>query len=457
MNDHEKGKQCSECGKIKLLRDGEVCRGCFEQRSALKALETVCCDFQPATPYNKQLFDLLLRYVNNYQVSYIHVGNARLVKTLLESTAIKPFLSWADIYQFRSGYDFGLSEYELKRLRHDGCPFLKMGHMLQEAGVIAPRADMRSRQIQSKLDEFDAPTREILETYINNLHSLRRTGATVVQHLRVVRDLNAWLRVNSDHSLFNITEDTLRSYLHHLVTGPSTNKRKARDSLYFLGRFYRWGLRNKKILIDPCARIKISKHGETHTVCSDFQRSQLFSFITSPDSDPELAMILALILFWGGTTEELAFAQIDCASDALTIIFRQKTSSKNNRQRRLQELVLPKSPKWFLTLQQRFYRQWLSNYRLLKKTYPRKPLFMGRYFNRPVSREWIRTRIKKATEEACGFPIPGFVLRQTCGVLHMRGNDASFLSPLGWAKQTAFTYTWKPIRYFIAPPKLSEP
>ena len=117
---------------------------------------------------------------------------------------------------------------------------------------------------------------------------------------------------------------------------------------------------------------------------------------------------------------------------------------------RHQILDLPTKPVWFLQLQKRFYANWQAHYRRVRKSFPQHPLLLP-YNNRSnsvLNTDTVSERIKIATTLAIKTPVTAKVLRQTCGHIYSRNQDASLLTQLGWSPQFAFHYTWLPRRYF---------
>ncbi len=243
-------------------------------------------------------------------------------------------------------------------------------------------------------------------------------------------------------------EDYLK-YLSCLYAGDLGYRRKA---LSCFNSFYRFLKSNRHIVVNPAESVIVSRSPGQLTVCDESQIKKIFAFIKTPKSDPQQALLLSLILFYGWSREDLRLATL-CMEDQATLnIVHHRTQRTKGRRlyNRPQKLQLQSSPDWFFKLQRRYYLHWLNIYKKTKWTYPRQsPILPPRgNHNRPVSSEYVATLIAQATIAAVGVPIPVRILRQTCGHLHSTRQDSSLLTRLGWSAQFAFHYTWLPRQHY---------
>ena len=224
-----------------------------------------------------------------------------------------------------------------------------------------------------------------------------------------------------------------------------------RRSWIYLNKFFKWCVLSRLILVNPCENIQVHRPAPQLTVCSEEQIQKLLVFIKNPQSDPESAFLLSLLLFFGLKSEDLTYAKIALQKDQLVLNLRRKTLTKGRMYyNREESLRLPSKPPWFFKLQKRFYEKWLQHYQKIKKTYPNHPLLLpySNHFNRSISGDVTQDRIQKAALSATGVAITARVLRQTCGHIYSRNQDASLLTRMGWSPQFAFHYTWLPRKYF---------
>ena len=94
----------------------------------------------------------------------------------------------------------------------------------------------------------------------------------------------------------------------------------------------------------------------------------------------------------------------------------------------------------------RFYEKWLQHYQKVKRPIPIIPYCFPTAITsivRSVEMS-LRGAFKRPPFSATGVAIPARVLRQTCGHIYSRKQDASMLARMGWSPQFAFHYTWLP-------------
>jgi site-specific recombinase XerD len=225
------------------------------------------------------------------------------------------------------------------------------------------------------------------------------------------------------------------------------------SALTALSIFFRWIKFENLILVNPCENVKLKKPRGKLIVCDDAIIKKLMKFIKNPNSDPEQALILSLILIWGLRSEDLSHAKIEIKENTLKIILRRKQLGTKKYYNRSQILDLPNNPSsWFYLLQKRFYKDWLIQYHQRKKDFPCYNLLLPRYRSiQPLTKTTILSRVYEATQAAVRVNIAPKTLRKTCGHIHSTSSDASILSTLGWSADYCFDYTWVPKIYFQKP------
>ena len=118
--------------------------------------------------------------------------------------------------------------------------------------------------------------------------------------------------------------------------------------------FYRWCFKNGLIQEIPYLKGAILKPAVQITICTESQHQKLFTFIKNPNSNPEQAFLLALLLVWAFKNEDLRFSKIDFHGKQIKLILPRRKPKKTKLFNREQVLILPSEPKWFYSLQQRF-------------------------------------------------------------------------------------------------------
>ncbi|MEO5969863.1 MAG: hypothetical protein ABIQ95_08040 [Bdellovibrionia bacterium] len=407
-------------------------------------------NFYPASEYNGYLFNLYHTYLTRYYIEGGHLKQAIRLKALLEDHPWPAFCSWSQIIICSQELKFNpLPRSSL------GCPIRKIGYMLQELGTIPPFTDESAHWNQKALQFFNPETQTVITQFIQILIKTKRTASTIRNYLITLKHLQTWLDSDSDSTpLWQIHLPSLERHLK-AVTLSHPNFAYRRNHFQRIRKFLRWCKFEGKILHNPCDAITMTEPARRLTICSPEQIKKLFKFIQSPGSNPQEALLVTLTMIFGLTSRDLILATLQPNADSLNIILdRQPLSFHRKRYNRPEVLKLPGNPLWFLSLQKSFYRHWSEQYSKVKKTYPRYSLILPKhlYYNRPISREWIRKQFLKITHSVAGTPMTASTLRKTCGHLHSITGDASILASLGWSRDFAFAYTWLP-RQYVTPKK----
>ncbi len=265
--------------------------------------------------------------------------------------------------------------------------------------------------------------------------------------------------VSKDASLITVSETSIENYLASLSQFYSEDESERlnkfiHEAYSAIDRFFRFCVSEKKVVYNPFDKIQVSRTQKRIHICTPEKLKKLQAYIKSPNANPEYAMLLALILFYGLTTDDLKCAQLaePFTAKQLKIVLRRRPRSHGKKYyHRAQTITCLNQPSWFLRLQNEFLKSWRIHYAQVKSTYPRFSFILPRHnaYNRPLASDTIRERMKKATTAATGVSIPVRVLRHTCGHLHTKYRDASALSNLGWSPEFAYHFSWGTRTYFI--------
>jgi hypothetical protein len=436
-----KEKECIQCGKqfTRIYKQTQLlCAHCTLNKNNKEQLAILEATIAPKSNYNRYLFDLYLKYICRINIYKHHVTQASKFKNMLESTDIAPIGSWSDINRESNKF----SE-RFHKQRFAGCPFIKVGHMLQELGILLPKTEEIGPYLSSLLSQLPNEARNKIEPFIEYLRTTSRRPTTIYAALKVLKNFSKWIISEGHIHALTANPILIQKYL-------AQNPKRIEQIFYSLNMYYHWCEHKKMIIVNPCKTITINKFARKVTICSDFYCDKLMDFIKDPSSDPEQALTIALILIWGFKIKDLCFAKVEFNNyGSLDITLRRIPLGRTKYYNREQSLKLPMTPKWFYQLQKRFCQYWNHRYSQLPKTYPHKYLILpSRNFVRPLSEYRVLERIYRGTIAATGMPIPALVLRKTCGHLHTIDSDASILSRLGWASSSSFNFTWVPRTYF---------
>jgi site-specific recombinase XerC len=328
-----------------------------------------------------------------------------------------------------------------------GCPIEKIGRMLQELSVLSIREEDSEIYLLREINNWNIDDQALAKKYVESLRKNRRTTESARYTLNMIRSFIEWLKNECPESnLFTAQESMARNYCEVLSAGTLDVQTRVLD------KFYRWAIREKLTLINPFAGIKTSKKVAALQICDDKQIRHFEKFIKSKDSDPELALIMALVLYWGFTARNLAWATLEISElgQLKIILHRGDLSYRNKEHRREQILLLPIGSQWFFDLQKRYARSWQLKYETVRKDFPLCPLILHKqgHHNRPLRTTAILKRFVEATKSASGTPVPMNIVRRTCGHIYSIQGDAAILTELGWSKDYSFDFMWRPRRLF---------
>lgn len=430
---------CLKCTLSRKIYVDALCYVCYEDRRVREKLLDVD---KPSAPYPQLIYDLYLTYIRRYNLKYHHLRQSRHLKSILDSDPPIPFKTWMDVYQYDEKHPLPHKPNTKK-----GHAVLKIGFMLQELGVLSPKEEELGRQINSLLITFSTKEQMYVGELLDSLKHRQREQATLRHCLTTLKNFKQWL---GPKDLLLVNHKTIEDYLESLID-KNEKPSYVRTAFSSLNQTYRFLKYKRLVLINPCKKIKLSRLPMKLCIASEKQIELLTQFIKHPDSSPEHALIISLVLFFALTPRELSQAQCLIQHDSLCLTLRRKPTSYGKRfYNREQILKLPGSPSWFFRLQKKFVEQWQNEYQKTKKTYPLKPLLLPRHrnYNRLLNSDEARERIKEATTQATGHYIPARILRQTCGHLYSKNGDASILSRMGWSEQFSFCYTYLPRTFF---------
>jgi integrase len=425
---------CVACPLSGRLVKDDLCYSCYQDLRITIYLKHINNDFIPKSEYNKNLFDLYNTYIKRYRLSYSIKNQAIKLCEVLESERIPIIKNWYDIYSLSGLYKL----YQAKSTAK-GCAFIKIGKMLQELGVLAPREDEFERQIQNQLSCFS--DQKNYELFINSLLKMNTSKPAIRHYLMCLKMYSNWLFVGRELSIELATRKDFESFLCTLKV------KHLRDYFNYINRYYKWAVYKGIIGNNPIQGLRVSRIKGKISVLDEVVVNQLLKFIRDPNSDPEQALMITLVLIWGMRTCDLTHSSILIDGKRFEIKLRRRELTRGQAYYNREEIIsFPKELKWITELQCRFLTGWLESYSKVKKTYPNTPLFFhgSGLSNNYLSTTTINKRFQKATFAATGVEIPASIVKQTCGHLHSQTGDASALSSLGWSDQFAFHYTWLP-------------
>ena len=436
-------KECLQCNKMRSFRhEGDICAGCLSRMKNDHKLSKLTETIEVKTNYNEYLLSLYFKYINRYVISKYHVSESNKFKEYLKVTSIPILKTWPDIKK-RS------IEFEIfnKDFFKGGCPFIKIGKMLQELNVLPVAQQDHLIGYENATERLSISFRKVAVEFFDILIKRKYALCTCITYANILDQFQKWLQEN--HNTENVLMASnliLKDYVDQIKS-----KEVANRTMLGLRKFYNWTLKKKYILVNPLEGFIISKLDQSMLICSDKQIKNIIKYIKNPESSPECAMVLALIIYWGLTGVELRCSTIEIKNGLIEIqLYREKLSYGNKYYKRKEVLSLPDNPAWIKGLQKRFISQWEIKYQKVEKNFPHQLLLFTKSLksNRPIISKSLLVKVYEGTLEATGEKIPPSVLRRTSGHIYSKTGEASILCDLGWSKRYAPEFLWKQKRYF---------
>lgn len=437
---------CPGCGEEKkFINRGGICSQCYSKKHSANRLVEIApweLEGDKLREYNRDIFKLYLRYISRHHLDAMVIKDTALFFSFLQYKIDLPTIqSWAVVLELASELKkFTAKKSTFKR----GCPFIKVAHVLQELCILPIREEAYCFKTAARINALTENLVMPAHRYVELLRKTKRSEKTINIVVQGLTKYHDWLKLNGNTDFFTASETMLRNYLLSCKTDVNTANQ-------ILNKFYSWAKTERYTLSNPLENIPRPTKKGLIRVCSSEQIAQVEKFIKSPTSDPESAMILALVFYWGVKCKELRLASVEFENHNLTVIFHRGTLSYNNRKyRRNQTLRLPMEPIWLRLLQKRFEKIWQDKFKQVRRDLPRQPLILHsrRHHTRAMHSLSVGRIYYRSIKSATNVKIPLNVLRRSGADMYSKQNGAAILERMGWSKTSAFNFIWKPRQLF---------
>ena len=444
-------RTCPKCAiEFYFRRHDQHCPSCAVPVPVQKKFERLVAQYQAASPYNQQLFELYRKHVSLLTITSKHIEMADAFMKYLATASIPAIRSWKEALALSQQF-LNSQKQELRA----PCPIMTVAKMLEELGVLPIRQIDREIHLEKIYSRCDADTAFALRRYSEHLLRIRCAKRGRYSSVRTVFEFYLWLMDHEpSYALFTASEEVVT---RHLLS--RRNKDHSGIRRHTLNRFYSWAKFECLTLLNPTEKIPVPKPQRSLLVCSDHQIRLLESYVKKPESDPEYALILTLALYWGLTVLELALSTIEIrdSRELWIYVYRKELGRGRKFYNREQVLKLPLNSPWLAALQTRYILMWRERYEQARKDFPTQPLLLSRArqgrTNRHLHNHSALDLFYEATLAATGTRIPPNVVRRTSGHIHTDHGDASRLTKLGWSKSMATDFSFLPRNYFSSTKK----
>lgn len=437
-------RTCNGCNQIKTFWTSDLfCDECYRNQLFQKKHVALVVGVSFKWRYNQHLFSLYLKYVNRYKIRGHHIRTTKLLIKFFSEKERSILKSWLDVWKLRKEF---LYFNEIKTIPTGGCPIEKIAYVLQELGVLPIREEDHKIYVETALLRAAPAFAKLMREYFYDLRRQKRSWRSLHSTFKMVHDFFLWQMERGVTDIFTTSEQHALDYI--LSTKDNDKSGVLRR---VLDKFYRWSVYKKKTLFNPFAAIPSIKLRSSLEVCSNDVIRKLEKFIKKSTSDPEGALILCLIFYFGFTATDLSMANLEVRDDFRITLHRKSELTYGRKMHaRDQVLSLPTEPAWLLNLQRRYFLLWQARYNKIKKDFPLSPLLLRSDSRHPrhLRSLAVRDRVKIATVAAVGFEIPISVIRRTGAHIYAAQVDAAILTQFGWSKDYSFDFVWRQRRLF---------
>lgn len=437
-------RTCKGCNQTKTFWTSDLfCDECYRNQLFQKKHVALVADVGFKCRYNQHLFNLYLKYINRYKIRGRHIRTTKLLIKFFGEKELSVMKSWIDVWKIRRDF---LHFNELKTIPTGGCPIEKIAYVLQELGVLPIREEDHKIYVETALLSTVPDFAKLIREYFYDLRRQKRSWRSLLVTFRMVHGFFLWQVERGVTDIFTTSEQDALDYI--LST---KNNDKSGVLRRVLDKFYRWSVYKKKTLFNPFATIPSIKLKPSLEICSNDVIRKLEKFIKKSTSDPEGALILCLIFYFGFIATDLAMANLEVREDFRITLHRQSELTYGHKMHaRDQVLSLPTEPAWLLNLQRRYFSLWQVRYNKIKKDFPLSPLLLrsDSRHSRHLRSLAVRDRVKTATVAAVGFEIPTSVIRRTGAHVYAAQVDAAILTQFGWSKDYSFDFVWRQRQLF---------
>lgn len=499
--EHNGRSICQQCNKFKVMyqKTMGLCQQCYHDRLALNQLGKYVETFAAPNPFNTMLAHLLATTIDWSNVTYRIYQRFHAFGEFLQMHPFHEPLTWQIIENTCAMLGPAKQE-RTKWIR--GC-LLDVGYLLAANGQMESyETYIAKRNALGPLKYVPPHLQELVERYTDWLWERRLKPHTVREHLAVLASFWTWCEQHGIQSPEQVSGGLVTEYLLSLYwkwccsrcqgTMPfEPSHRQARrrcahcDAIgtliqtswhaqhtvayhhAALRHFFDWAKVNHLIVATP-VRCHIPVPPRTIRHYPPDITKRLCS-LSAPDTDPTEGLILYLIIVHACSVWELRHAQlptlrplteavhIPSLAEFYYVVLSKAEPSCGRRSPGRPGSRLdfpPEAAPWLKPLLEQFEQQRQG---IVKDTNnPYLLVVPGKaHHQTPMSDEFVRDLVKRASLHILGAACNARMLRQTTAVMLTDTLSAGILPWLGWDEQQAFAYVWAPREMVL--PQATDP
>lgn len=483
---------CSSCGKEKIIANIEhhLCKHCYADLIAPKNLRTYLDRYGTPFPRNKSYLDSLSGTIDWEKVTEKAERRFRAIGKFLSKYELPYPLTWEAIEEALPPLTSS-NRYNTKLVR--SC-LNDIGYLLAERGLLESRAKYvaRRRSYQPIAKAPECFKSQLLK-YKDWLEYDKHSPSSVRSSLYSIVYFLSWCATRGITLLNEVRPLTVEEYQQTLYwkwtcricqnstqcepwqeIAPSrcinskcgatdTYERRKRNAQSYIrtqisniSNFFQWAEYHQFASSNPVqCKIREDEQKVTHYDEQVFEK--LCAHLESPEADAEEAVMLYLIFFHAFKVTELRLAQIPSLveqdpkqnkspqiEDHLVIAPQPRPRANNAGKRLSSRIDFPAGAvHWLKPILERLIRHRTGIVQNLNNPYLFVSMQSARH-NQPVSKEYIRRLVSRATQRVLNAKANASTLRRTAGVIFTDEcpRRGSSLVKLGWGPQRANNYTF---------------
>ncbi len=264
------GGGCKLCEAETIYHDS-MCRKCASQTWNRAALKKIEMDFTSATEGNLEFFNL---YASVYKTLWIKNSDLPVAKKFskyLSKTPLPDIRSWEDIYKISTEVKIHYSGNS-----NHGCPFIRVGRVLESLGKIEPRSSSRVIRRNNLIEKIPMTIRPILLEFFNEVSLGHKSTSSALKILESVRQFFEFVGPQQ----IRVPQSEAERFINEKLKGYSSVHYTER--VRSISRFYSWakvknlvetnpfdGMTHEQIIKNCPQCKKLKKFWISNNLCDD--------------------------------------------------------------------------------------------------------------------------------------------------------------------------------------------
>lgn len=214
---------CSKCQRYKIIykidqQNAErLCKRCDADMGVSRLLQNYIKRFQTPYPYNKVLFDLLVKAIEWEKVTENYKQSIRALGQLLQTHPLPEPLTWEAIEQIMPDLNSSQTSQSRVRSKQLRARLFDLGHLLVAKGQLENFESYRkNRNILKALDNLPKEIQSLLRSFINWLQERKNRPSSIRHYIRELGNFWSWCLQYKLTSLSLIQPFHIRDYLKSL-------------------------------------------------------------------------------------------------------------------------------------------------------------------------------------------------------------------------------------------------